>query len=488
MHLRPHRPTTGLGYSPPRSIAGNTADMQSVFDLFRVSIGPSSSRTTGPMLAGKRFIDELRQNGQLPLTTQITVKVYGLLAATAKEHLTREAIVVGLSGFDPVSVDTASMPALVARAFSQGTLEIHAAPGSEDSAKAPHHASFSLDCLDKYLPLHRNGITFEAHSDKKTLYSNTYYSVGYGNILDEVQLRTHKTLDDPDFPFASAADLVEACNKSGLSISAMTLRHERALAQSKTQSPEARMAQVWAVMQESIQRGLNIEGVLPGPFEVPRRAALLYRKLLITEKTNTNPAMFMDWVNAFAMAVSEENAAAGRIVTAPTNGASGVIPAVLSYFDKYIHPASPEIVLRFLMTAGMIGLLYKSKSSILGSEMGCQGEIGVACSMAAGGLAEILGGSPLRVCNAAEIGMEHNLGLTCDPVNGQVQIPCIERNAIAAVKAINAANMSMQRPGDQYVSLDKVIEAMYETGKDMNIKYRETCRGGLSIKVFRRKI
>ena len=484
MPLQPRRPSCRFGYSPPRPHSDDTLDMHSIFDLFRVSIGPSSSRTTGPMLAGKRFIDELRQSGHLDASTQISVKVYGLLAATAKEHLTREAIVVGLSGLDPLTVDTATMPALVARAFAQNELTIH----HSDRNCAPQRVAFALECLDKYLPLHRNGITFEALSDKKTPYANTYYSVGYGNILDEAQLRTQKPLDDPDFPFASAADLVEACNKSGLSISAMTLRHERALAQSKTHSPEARMAQVRAVMQESIQRGLNIEGVLPGPFEVPRRAALLYRKLQITEKTNNNPALFMDWVNAFAMAVSEENAAAGRIVTAPTNGASGVIPAVLSYFDKYIHPASPEIVLRFLMTAGMIGLLYKTKSSILGSEMGCQGEIGVACSMAAGGLAEILGGSPLRVCNAAEIGMEHNLGLTCDPVNGQVQIPCIERNAIAAVKAINAANMAMQRPGDQYVSLDKVIEAMYETGKDMNIKYRETCRGGLSIKVFRRKL
>ena len=453
--------------------------MHSIFDLFRVSIGPSSSRTTAPMLAGKRFIDELRQQNQLNATTEITVRVYGLLAATAKEHLTREAIVVGLSGFDPPTVDPASMPKLVADAFTGGVLSI-----SSDDGQL-HRIAFSIECLDKYLPLHRNGIVFQALRNKKILFDNTYFSIGYGTIIDEAELRTHKPLDT-EYPFTSATDLIHACNKSGLSISAITLRHERTLASAL--SPEERIDQLWATMQESIQRGLNIEGVLPGPYEVPRRAASLYRKLLITEKTNPTPALFMDWVNAYAMAVSEENAAAGRIVTAPTNGASGVIPAVLSYFDKYIHPATPEIVLRFLMTAGMIGLLYKSKSSILGSEMGCQGEIGVACSMAAAGLAEILGESPQRVSNAAEIAMEHNLGLTCDPVNGQIQIPCIERNAIAAVKAINAANMSIQRSGNQYVSLDKVIEAMYETGKDMNIKYRETCRGGLSTKVFRRKL
>ena len=479
MNLRIARPTSRFGYSPPRSISGEATDMHSVFDLFRVSIGPSSSRTTAPMLAGKRFVDELRQRGELHTTTEIVVRVYGLLAATAKEHLTREAIVVGLSGFDPASVDTVAMPGLVARAFAQNTLSV------EDETGAMRRIAFSIECQDKYLPLHRNGVAFQALHDRKPLYENTYFSIGYGNILDEAELRAHKP-QDADYPFTSATDLVTACNKSGLSISAITLRHERAL--SGPQAPEERLAQLWATMQESIQRGLNIEGVLPGPFEVPRRAAPLYRKLLISEKTNHNPALFMDWVNAYAMAVSEENAAAGRIVTAPTNGASGVIPAVLSYFDKYIHPATPEVVLRFLMAAGMIGLLYKSKSSILGSEMGCQGEIGVACSMAAGGLAEILGGSPQRVCDAAEIAMEHNLGLTCDPVNGQVQIPCIERNAIAAVNSINAASMALQRPGNQYVSLDKVIEAMYETGKDMNIKYRETCRGGLSTKVFRRKL
>lgn len=455
--------------------------MHSIFDLFRVSIGPSSTRTSGPMLAGKTFVEELKKLNHLASTTEIVVRVYGLLAATAKEYITREAIIVGMSGFDPKTVDINAMPGLIIDAANQGLIRIDCGE-TAPCKKIP----FTIDCIDKYLPLHRNAIIFQALNGKKIVHSNTYCSIGYGMIVDEEELRTRKKVAHSVYPYGSAFDLVTACNKTGLSISAITLKHERTLRTDK--DIEEQVGELWSAMQASIKKGLNVEGVLPGPFEVPRRAALLYRRTLVAEKISRNPAIFMDWVNSIAMSVSEENAAGGRVVTAPTNGACGIIPAVISYFDKYIHPVSSEIVLRFLMTAGMIGLLYKSKSSILGSEMGCQGEIGVACSMAAGGLAEILGGSPLKVCNAAEIGMEHNLGLTCDPVNAQVQIPCIERNAIAAAKAINAANMAIQRTSDQYVSLDKVIEAMYETGKDMNIKYRETYRGGLSTKVLRRKL
>ena len=433
------------------------------------------------MVAGKRFIDDLRTRHLLSETTEIVIHVYGQLAATAKEYLTHEAIIVGLSGFEPRTIDAGAMPTLVLDALQSQSISV-----SGDNSPSTRKISLDIACIDKYLPLHRNGMVFQAFNRKRPIHSATYYSVGYGRILDEDEFKAGGAKLDLDFAFTSASDLVDACDEAGLSISAMTLKHESAKAGTKFVTEQ--IACLWATMQESIQRGLNTEGVLPGPLRVPRRASQLYRRLVVFDQTNKNPAIFMDWVNAFAMAVSEENAAGGRVVTAPTNGACGIIPAVLSYFDKFVHPLSPEMVMRFLMTSGMIGLLYLSKSSILGSEMGCQGEVGVACSMAAGGLAEILGGSPQRVCNAAEIGMEHNLGLTCDPVNAQVQIPCIERNAIAAVKAINAANMAMLRASDQCVSLDKVIEAMYETGKDMNIKYRETYRGGLSTKVFRRKL
>ena len=332
------------------------------------------------------------------------------------------------------------------------------------------------------LSLHENGMRITALADDKVVYSQTYYSIGGGFIVDEEHFGQQDSAPvEVPYPYSSAADLQKHCQETGLSLSGLMMKNELAL--HSKEELEQHLANVWEVMRGGIERGISTEGVLPGKLRVPRRAAALRRMLVSQDKTTTDPMAVVDWINMFALAVNEENAAGGRVVTAPTNGACGIIPAVLAYYDKFIREVNANSLARYLLVASAIGSLYKMNASISGAEVGCQGEVGVACSMAAAGLAELLGASPAQVCIAAEIAMEHNLGLTCDPVAGQVQVPCIERNAIAAVKAVNAARMALRRTSEPRVCLDKVIETMYETGKDMNAKYRETSRGGLAMKI-----
>ena len=451
--------------------------MISVFDMFKIGIGPSSSHTVGPMKAGKQFVDELLAQDKLFLTTRIAVDVYGSLSLTGHGHHTDIAIIMGLAGATPDSVDIDSIPAFVADVAQRQRLLL---AGGRHEVSFPREGGMVF--RSDNLPLHEQGLTLTAWDDDQCLLKKTYYSVGGGFIVEEQQFG-QSALETVEVPYAfhSAKELLSHCHTTGLSVSGLVLKNELALHSRDDISHY--FAAVWQTMQACIDRGLNTEGVLPGPLRVPRRAAALRRLLVSGSKNSTDPMNVIDWVNMFALAVNEENAAGGRVVTAPTNGACGIIPAVLSYYDQFISPVNNEVALRYFLASGAVGILYKMNASISGAEVGCQGEVGVACSMAAAGLAELSGASPEQVCVAAEIGMEHNLGLTCDPVAGQVQVPCIERNAIASVKAINAARMALRRTTEPRVSLDKVIETMYETGKDMNAKYRETSRGGLAIKV-----
>jgi len=445
--------------------------------MFKVGIGPSSSHTVGPMKAGKQFVDLLSEQGKLQEVTRIAVDVYGSLSLTGKGHHTDIAIIMGLAGASPDTVDIDAIPAFIKDVAARERLLL---------AKGAHEVDFPREggmvFRSENLSLHENGLRLLAFAGDLLILSKTYYSVGGGFIVDEEHFG-QSALDEVSvpWPFHSAKDLLAHCHETGLSLSGLVMKNELAL--HSRDEIHAYFATIWQTMQACIDRGLNTEGVLPGPLRVPRRAASLRRLLISSSKHSNDPMIVIDWINMFALAVNEENAAGGRVVTAPTNGACGIVPAVLAYYDHFIEPVTPDIFLRYFLASGAIGVLYKMNASISGAEVGCQGEVGVACSMAAAGLAELLGGSPEQVCVAAEIGMEHNLGLTCDPVAGQVQVPCIERNAIASVKAINAARMALRRTSEPRVSLDKVIETMYETGKDMNAKYRETSRGGLAIKV-----
>ncbi|MEJ4044460.1 L-serine ammonia-lyase [Erwinia sp. SLM-02] len=451
--------------------------MISVFDMFKIGIGPSSSHTVGPMKAGKQFVDDLVASRQLSSVTRIAVDVYGSLSLTGKGHHTDIAIIMGLSGASPESVDIDSIPAFIRDVEDRQRLLL---------ANGAHEVDFPREggmvFRSDNLSLHENGMSIHAFAGDLKIYSKTYYSVGGGFIVDEESFGK-STLNEiaVPYPFNSAKEMLNHCQQTGLSLSGMVLKNELAI--HSRADIERYFSDIWQTMRDCIDRGLNTEGVLPGPLRVPRRASALRRLLVSSDKLSSDPMNVIDWVNMYALAVNEENAAGGRVVTAPTNGACGIVPAVLAYYDHFIESVSPDIFTRYFMAAGAIGILYKMNASISGAEVGCQGEVGVACSMAAAGLAELLGASPEQVCVAAEIGMEHNLGLTCDPVAGQVQVPCIERNAIASVKAINSARMAMRRTSEARVSLDKVIETMYETGKDMNAKYRETSRGGLAIKV-----
>ena len=449
--------------------------MGSVFDIFKIGIGPSSSHTVGPMRAGKAFIDQLINNEQMPLVTKIVADIYGSLSLTGKGHHTDVAIILGLSGEKPDTVNIDQIPHIIQTMNQCCRLPIYNGQYQVD------FSSQSIIFHSTFLPLHENGMTLSAYHHDELIVQKTYYSVGGGQIVEEelFGLQDQNAIDVP-YPFATAAQLLQHCDDNSLSVSSIVLKNE--LQHHTHEEIINYFSLVGQTMLDCIKRGMNTEGLLPGTLKVSRRANALYRQLL-TSKSNNDPMIIIDWVNMFALAVSEENAAGGRVVTAPTNGACGIIPAVLAYYDKFIDPVSPDIFIRYFLTCGAIGLLYQKNASISGAEVGCQGEVGVACSMAAAGLAELLGGNPQQVCMAAEIGMEHNLGLTCDPVDGQVQVPCIERNAIAAVKAINATRMALRRTTAAIVSLDKVIETMYETGKDMNAKYRETSRGGLAITV-----
>ncbi|RJG42651.1 L-serine ammonia-lyase [Motilimonas pumila] len=450
--------------------------MYSAFDIFKIGIGPSSSHTVGPMKAAKQFVDELDQQALLLKIDAITVDVHGSLSLTGKGHNTDSAILLGLAGFSPDNVDIDAIPAFLAKVANEAVLPI---------ALNKHQVRFpaaAMNFIDAVLPLHENGMKIHAWQGANLVYSKTYYSTGGGFIVDEEhfdQVQTSK--HTVNYPFSSAQELIDQCVINGISISKLMMENEKC-----SRSHEAIMTefgQIWQTMKEGIDRGCRTEGLLAGPLRVPRRAPALHRQLATAGQLASDPMIIVDWVNMFALAVSEENAAGGRVVTAPTNGAAGIIPAVLAYYDKFIEPVGVEQYSRFFLASSAIGILYKRNASISGAEVGCQGEIGVSCSMAAAGLTELMGGSAMQVAEAAEIAMEHHLGLTCDPVAGQVQVPCIERNAISAMKAINASRMALRRNSEPRVSLDKVIETMYETGKDMNAKYRETSQGGLAIKV-----
>ncbi|HHR6036757.1 TPA: L-serine ammonia-lyase [Providencia alcalifaciens] len=451
--------------------------MISVFDMFKVGIGPSSSHTVGPMKAGKEFVDDLVNKQLLPSVTRVAVDVYGSLSLTGKGHHTDIAIIMGLAGNLPATVDIESIPS-----FIKNVEETEKLPLANGTHTVEFPREGGMNFRQDNLPLHENGMTIHAFAGDKEIYTKTYYSIGGGFIVDEEHFGQTALDSKPvSYPFNSAAELLLKCKESGLSISSLMMKNELDL--HPREEIHAYFADVWKTMQACIERGLNTEGILPGPLRVPRRAPALNRLVTSASKLSNDPMNIVDLINMYALAVNEENAAGGRVVTAPTNGACGIVPAVLAYYNHSIEPVTPELYLRYFLASGAIGILYKMNASISGAEVGCQGEVGVACSMAAAGLAELFGASPEQVCIAAEIGMEHNLGLTCDPVAGQVQVPCIERNAIASVKAVNAARMALRRTSEPRVSLDKVIETMYETGKDMNAKYRETSRGGLAIKV-----
>ena len=461
----------------------------SVFDLFKIGIGPSSSHTVGPMRAARMFTLRLDHEGQLQKTTRVLSQLYGSLGATGKGHGSDKAVLLGLAGFEPDSVDVDAVPALLAQMRSEGRISLlgqHAVAFSEkDDLKFFRRET---------LPFHANGLRFTAFDAAgEELISRVYYSVGGGFVVsDEVAADGAKQkVIAPDttvlpHPFRSGDELLQRCSEMnggrGGSI-AQVMRANEGHWRSDAEI-DTGLLKIWRVMQDCVERGCRTEGVLPGGFQVKRRAKPLRDALTANpEQALRDPLQVLDWVNLYALAVNEENAAGGRVVTAPTNGAAGIVPAVLHYYTRFVPSANDAGVIDFLLTAAAIGILYKENASISGAEVGCQGEVGVACSMAAGALCAVMGGTPEQAENAAEIGMEHHLGLTCDPVGGLVQIPCIERNAIASVKAINAARMALRGDGTHFVSLDKVIKTMRETGADMMSKYKETARGGLAVNI-----
>ncbi|MEV5148366.1 L-serine ammonia-lyase [Streptomyces sp. NPDC052727] len=450
----------------------------SVFDLFSIGIGPSSSHTVGPMRAARMFARRLRNEGLLEQAAAVRTELYGSLGATGHGHGTPKAVLLGLTGDSPRTVDVETADARVEAIRAEGRLRL----------LGEHEIAFDFDRdlvlhRRKALPYHANGMTLWAYdADGKELLSKTYYSVGGGFVVDEDAVGADRIkLDDTvlKYPFRTGDELLRLTKETGLSISSLMLENERAW---RTEEEiRAGLLEIWRVMRACVERGMSREGILPGGLKVRRRAAVSARQL----RAEGDPlAHAMEWITLYAMAVNEENAAGGRVVTAPTNGAAGIIPAVLHYYINFVPGADEDGVVRFLLAAGAIGMLFKENASISGAEVGCQGEVGSACSMAAGALAEVLGGSPEQVENAAEIGMEHNLGLTCDPVGGLVQIPCIERNGMAAVKAVTAAKMAMRGDGSHKVSLDKVIKTMKDTGADMSVKYKETARGGLAVNII----
>jgi L-serine dehydratase len=455
----------------------------SVFDLFSIGIGPSSSHTVGPMRAARMFAGRLDKDGLLVRTASVRAELFGSLGATGHGHGTPKAVLLGLEGHSPRTVDVASADEQVARIRASGRLRLLSAEIGPVHEIDFDEASQLVLHRRRSLPYHANGMILQAHdASGAPLLEKTYYSVGGGFVVDQDAVGEDRIkLEDTALahPFRTGDELLRVARETGLSISALMLENEKAW-RAET-GIRAGLLEIWQVMRECVTRGMTREGILPGGFKVRRRAALSARQL----RAEGDPATrAMDWVTLYAMAVNEENAAGGRVVTAPTNGAAGIIPAVLRYYLDFVPGADEDGVISFLLAAGAIGMLFKENASISGAEVGCQGEVGSACAMAAGGLAEVLGGSPEQVENAAEIGMEHNLGLTCDPVGGLVQIPCIERNGMAAVKAVTAARMALRGDGRHHVSLDKVIKTMKETGADMKVKYKETARGGLAVNVI----
>jgi len=453
----------------------------SVFDLFKAGIGPSSSHTVGPMKAARMFAEGLRDEGLLPSVRTVRVCLYGSLGLTGKGHGSDKAVLLGLEGEQPATVDVDAIPARLQAIGTRGTLRLLGE--HEIGFTVAEHLEFNRR---QTLSYHPNGMRFTAYDGSgSAVAERAYYSVGGGFVTDETETGPRPAAPDScvlPYPFSTAGELLARTARSGLPVSAIMLANERALGRTSAHV-QAGLSELWQVMQACVRRGCATDGMLPGGLKVQRRAPRLFRQLTC-ERNGDDPLRAMDWVTLYALAVNEENAAGGRVVTAPTNGAAGIIPAVLHYYDRFVPGASPEGVQRFLLTAAAIGVLFKENASISGAEVGCQGEVGSACSMAAGALAEVLGGTPEQVENAAEIGIEHNLGLTCDPVGGLVQVPCIERNAVASITAIHAARLALRGDGRHFVSLDKAIHTMRVTGRDMLDKYKETSRGGLAVNVI----
>ncbi len=455
----------------------------SCFDLFKIGIGPSSSHTVGPMRAAARFIERwIVDNGDLERTARVRAEVFGSLAMTGRGHGTDKALMMGLEGHWPDRIDPDIIPATLERIRGEKRIRLH---GRHEIGFDEKH-DLIMNKRQK-LPFHTNGMRFTAYDAAgEVIATRDYYSVGGGFVVNEDEAAEDRIVADTSvvpYPFSSGDELLMRARDSGLSIAQMIHANEQVWR--STAEINADLDQLWDAMKSCVERGIRSPGTLPGGLRVTRRAPALHVDLQSRPDAGLDdPLTMLDWVNLFALAVNEENAAGGRVVTAPTNGAAGIIPAVLHYYDRFIPGANIEGVRTFLLTAAAVGILYKENASISGAEVGCQGEVGVACSMAAAGLTAALGGSPVKVENAAEIGMEHNLGLTCDPIGGLVQIPCIERNAMGSVKAINASRLAMRGDGSQKVSLDKVIKTMRDTGRDMQDKYKETSRGGLAVNVI----
>ncbi|MBV7315133.1 L-serine ammonia-lyase [Shewanella sp. NIFS-20-20] len=455
--------------------------MISVFDMFKIGIGPSSSHTVGPMKAAKTFIEGLVSQGLLEQVDELRSELFGSLGQTGKGHGTGKAVILGLLGEEPHLVNTDNIDAMLALVEQEQKLTLsngHIVNFTRQDGITYHRR--------KTLPAHANAMTLYAYQAGQCIAQRTYYSVGGGFVLDQDEiLATDASPATPitaaPYDFNSALELVSMCNNNGLSIASLMMQNE--LSVHNEGAIDAQLWAIWQTMKDCVNKGYSKEGLLPGGLKLRRRAPSLYRRLKAEGRNNIDPLTAMDWVDLFALSVNEQNAAGDRVVTAPTNGAAGIIPAVLCYYDMFVEEVDQDICNRFLLTAAAIGILYKKNASISGAEVGCQGEVGVACSMAAGALTAIMGGTVEQVENAAEIGMEHNLGLTCDPVGGLVQVPCIERNAMGAVKAINASRMALRGDGNHKVSLDKVIKTMMDTGRDMGSKYKETAKGGLAVNI-----
>jgi L-serine dehydratase len=448
----------------------------SIFEIFKVGIGPSSSHTMGPMRAAADFARGLESRGEMARVSRVLVELYGSLALTGHGHGTDRAILLGLSGELPDAIEPETIEPKLAQIRAATKLKL---AGTKEISF--EEVSDLLWHKDKTLAAHSNGMRFTAFDPKgATIASQVYYSIGGGFILREGERAAEKSVKPVPYVFSSADELLKIGDDRGLAIWQIALENEKTW--HTDQEIRAYVSRIWEVMQQCVKRGLETTGILPGGLNVRRRAPRLAKKLVAEKKDD--PLGPMDWVNTFAMAVNEENAAGGRVVTAPTNGAAGIIPAVAHYYMRFVDGANDEGLFRYFLTASVIGALYKENASISGAEVGCQGEVGVACSMAAGGLVAAMGGENHQVEYAAEIGMEHNLGMTCDPIGGLVQIPCIERNAIGAVKAINACRIAIREGGEHKVSLDQVIRTMYETGMDMQSRYKETSLGGLALNVI----
>ncbi|PCI58993.1 MAG: L-serine ammonia-lyase [Kordiimonadales bacterium] len=452
----------------------------SVLDLFHIGIGPSSSHTVGPMKAARTFVEGLRASGDLQDVARIATKLYGSLGATGRGHGSDVAILLGLMGECPRKVDIDAIPTMIDTVRSTKQLKILG------TQQVTFTEEDDLQLLPRErLDFHPNGMQFWAFSgDGSELARHIYYSIGGGFVVSEAEAEADHFVEEKvahPYPFTSAVELLVHCKRENMSISAIMMANEAV--QHGESHVRKELLEIWRVMQDCVKRGCENGGIMPG-LKVKRRAADLHKQLSARpEMALTDPLTILDWVNLYALAVNEENAVGGRVVTAPTNGAAGIVPAVLHYYTRFMPASNDDGVVKFLLTAGAVGRLFKENASISGAEVGCQGEVGSACSMAAAGLAEVMGGTPEQVENAAEIGMEHNLGLTCDPIGGLVQVPCIERNAMASVKAINAARLALRGDGDHFVSLDKVIRTMRITGRDMQSKYKETAQGGLAVTV-----